>query len=139
MLTSSHVNKTLVLRIYLLSLPRKSEKSVKIGNRKPYEEPLIWGGHPGRDIRREQVGGTHLPPYAEPSRECISPPQQGAMGPGPTNPLGMVPMAPKGMDSGTACSCLAQAHGTPSWGGNTAWERLVGGSSPPMAPLYIHL
>ena len=73
MLTSSHVNKTLVLRIYLLSLPRKSEKSVKIGNRKPYEEPLIWGGHPGRDIRREQVGGIHLPPLCEPSRECLSP------------------------------------------------------------------
>ena len=41
-------NKTLVLRIYLLSLPRKSEKSVKIGNRKPYENHIYMGAILGR-------------------------------------------------------------------------------------------
>ncbi len=109
MLTSSHVNKTLVLRIYLLSLPRKSEKSVKIGNRKPYENPL-YGGPSWEDIRREQVGGIHLPPMRAFSRVYF-PPQRGAMGlwalvplalavsmnaQGSLGPWPMVPMAPRG-------------------------------------------
>ena len=71
-----------VLRIYLLSLPRKSEKSVKIGNRKPYEEPLIWGGHPGRDIRREQVRGDTPTPHMQSLLASVFPPPKGAMGPG---------------------------------------------------------
>ena len=34
--------------------------------------------------------------------------------------------------------CLKPCPGPwhPSWGGNTAWERLVEGVSPPMAPIY---
>ena len=80
MLTSSHVNKTLVLRIYLLSLPRKSEKSVKIGNRKPYGEPLIWGGHPGRDIRREQVRGDTPTPHMQSLLASVFPPPKGGHG-----------------------------------------------------------
>ncbi len=70
-LTSSHVNRTLVLRIYLLSLPRKSEKSVKIGNRKPYENH-IYGGHLGGSPGNTQVNILYREPLAS-----VFPPQQG--------------------------------------------------------------
>ena len=81
-LTSSHVNKTLVLRIYLLSLPRKSEKSVKIGNGKPYREPLIWGGPSWEGLYvGNRLGGDTLPPHMRAFSRVYFPPQQGAMGP----------------------------------------------------------
>ncbi len=66
------------------SLPRKSEKSVKIGNKRlgiALQRTPNMGGPSGEGLYvGNRLGGTHYPPYAEPSRECI-PPQQGAMGP----------------------------------------------------------
>ena len=111
-------NKTLVLRIYLLSLPRKSEKSVKIGTRKPYGEPYIWGPSGGGIY----IGNTQVK-YSPPASllaSVFSP--KGAMGPlglGPT-PKGPVP---------------AKNHGTPTRGGRIQpREGSAEGRAPPPWP-----
>ena len=68
MLTSSHVNRTLVLRIYLLKSPKKVRK---IGEKSVIESPTrtpIYGGHPGGGHTLGGTGGDSRrpPPVTEP-------------------------------------------------------------------------
>ena len=102
------------------TLPRKSEKSVKIGNEVTSDTPKIRGA-----IREDMLGNSretptpqrslsrvHLPP---PSRGC-----HGALGPWP-----MVPMAPTGMDRLAKVTRAAHlgSHGTQ----RGPWHPPIGG------------
>ncbi len=112
-------NKTLVLRIYLLSLPRKSEKSVKIGTRKPYGEPYIWGPSGGGIY----IGNTQVK-YSPPASLLAS-----VFSPkGGHGALGALGQPPKGL--------FLQRTMAPLLGGgaNTAARRLLQRVGPPHGP-----
>ena len=84
------------------------------------------GGHPGRDLRREQVGGTHYPPMRAFSRVYFPP--QGAMGPLGLGSLGLGRLHER---PGFPWALAHGSHGTQReervldlGGRDTAWERL---------------
>ncbi len=113
------MNTTLVLRIYLLSLPRKSEKSVKIGNRKPYREPpRLGGGILGRDytIGNRLGGDTPTPPMQSLLASVFPPPAKGAYGAsGPWFPLGLGPWVPPAGGHGALWALGQPPKGMTEW------------------------
>ncbi len=67
--------------------------------------PEHLGGPSGEDIPREQGGYMHTP-HATPLESVSPPPSRGPWALGPTQPIGLVPMAPKGVAD---------------WGGAAPW------------------
>ncbi len=106
------------------SLPRKSEKSVKIGNKRlgiALQRTPNMGGHLG-GLRREHLG-KHSPPA---SLLASVSPRRGAMG-----PLGLGP-TPKGSTLGHRGT--RKNRGTPIGGGEYSREKARQRVGPPHGP-----
>ncbi len=126
-------NKTLVLRIYLRSLPRKSEKSVKIGTRKPYGEPYIWGPSGGGIY----IGNTQVK-YSPPASLLASvfPPhsrQAGGHGPWGLGPTPMVPVVDQ-QDMGAMATPDREKPVAPPTGGAKCSRERARRGRPPHGP-----